>query len=152
MSALDITYRAKTAPEEEIYSCIAECSDNFSSPLGSRVNLKDYSSKIARDTITFEAWAGTKLVGLIAAYFNDPKNHAGYITNVCTAPDFLGKGIASTLMDMCIQYAQKNDFNEIKLEVFKSSNSAINLYKKYHFEIVGDKGNIIDMTLNIDNS
>ncbi len=147
MNTPDITYREKTAPEAAINLHVAECSDSFSPPLGERVNLKDYSSKIAKDAITFEAWAGTKLIGLVAAYFNDPKKQTGYISNVSTDKAFLGKGIATTLMRMCIEYAREHNFNEIKLEADRDSRQAINLYEKYHFKIVARKESVIEMTL-----
>lgn len=46
------------------------------------------------------------------------------------------RGIASKLMESLINYAQNNSISNITLEVNENNISAINLYKKYKFELV----------------
>ena len=45
-------------------------------------------------------------------------------------------GIASKLMEYLINYAINNSISNITLEVNENNLSAINLYKKYKFEVV----------------
>lgn len=45
-------------------------------------------------------------------------------------------GIASKLMEYLINYVKNNNFLNITLEVNESNISALNLYKKYKFELV----------------
>ena len=46
------------------------------------------------------------------------------------------RGIASKLMEFLINYAQNNSIFNITLEVNENNLSAINLYKKYKFDLV----------------
>ena len=48
---------------------------------------------------------------------------------------------------MCIQYAKQQKFKEIKLEVNKNSNKAIDLYKKFGFSNEQFSENYIEMKL-----
>lgn len=45
-------------------------------------------------------------------------------------------GIASKLMEYLINYASCNNISNITLEVNENNTSALNLYKKYKFELV----------------
>ncbi len=46
------------------------------------------------------------------------------------------RGIASKLMDFLIEYSKSNNILNITLEVNENNISAINLYKKYKFDLV----------------
>ena len=50
--------------------------------------------------------------------------------------DYRRCGIASKLMDFLIEYSKNNNILNITLEVNENNTSAINLYKKYKFELV----------------
>ena len=82
MPISSIHYKIKEAAAGDIYCHLKECNNNFIPPLSARVALDDYAKKIFDNAITFEAWSDDVLVGLIAAYFNDPDNITGHITNV----------------------------------------------------------------------
>lgn len=128
-----IRYEIKSATEENIFKHLYVCKDNFVPSLDQTVDLAEYAKKIFEKAVTFEAWSGGVLAGLIAVYFNDVENRTGFITNVSLVKEYIGKGIANKLLDMCIDYARKNDFKEIKLEVKKNNEPAINLYRKNGF-------------------
>ncbi len=49
--------------------------------------------------------------------------------------DYRRCGIASKLMDFLIEYSKSNNILNITLEVNENNLSAINLYKKYKFEV-----------------
>ncbi len=51
------------------------------------------------------------------------------------------RGIASKLMDYLINYAINNNISNITLEVNENNISALNLYKKYKFEMVSRREN-----------
>ena len=144
-------YTIKTANEEKILSHLRKCNANFIPPLNKRTILYDYSKKIFEKSITFEAWEKGTLTGLICAYFNDTEKGIGYITNVSTVKYFMGKGIASTLLNMCIKYGKQHNFKRIELEVSKNSFTAIKLYNKIGFHISENKGDQFLMTLEINN-
>jgi ribosomal protein S18 acetylase RimI-like enzyme len=142
-----IKYKTKTATTKEIYSHLKECNDYFCPQLDKRVNVEEYSKKLFENSVTFEAWTNKIIIGLIAAYFNDKINNVGYITTVSLISRYTGSGIASELMDICINYAKQNYFKAINLEVHKDNTKAINLYHKFGFLDYGNKDEFILMKL-----
>lgn len=149
METNEIEYKIKTAVENDIFAHLQECTDNFSPPLNKRVNIKEYSQKIFDKSMTFEAWKNQILVGLIAAYLNESSGRSVYITNVSVMKDFMGLGIASTLLSECIEYARKKNRKEIKLEVGKENIQAISLYRKFGFMNDDVKNDFLKMKMEI---
>ena len=143
----EIEFRVKTATEGILFSHLLACNTNFTPPLSEKVDLAKYSKKIFDNAITFEAWKNEILVGLVAAYYNDPSHHSGFITNVSLIREFMGKGIATSLISHCIDYGRYSDFSEILLEVQKSNTAARKLYKTAGFVDIGSQSENILMKL-----
>jgi ribosomal-protein-alanine N-acetyltransferase len=137
------------ASEQEIYSHLMKCNKNYTPSLDKRVNIQEYSSKIFSKAVTFEAWSEETLVGLVAAYFNNYDDRIGYITSVSTDKFYMGKGIATTLIKLCIDYARQHSFRTIFLEVIKANDEAIIFYKKLKFKEAEDKQISIIMKLDV---
>lgn len=133
MSITSITYKTKTASEQDLLNHLSECRKSYTQHLSKEVDLISYSRKIAKNAITFEAWSGNKLAGLLAIYLNNSEHGFGYITNISVLLEFAGKGIASELMFQCFNYAMKKNFYEIQLRVNEPNIRAINFYKKHNF-------------------
>jgi ribosomal protein S18 acetylase RimI-like enzyme len=148
---MNIDYKINTAKEEEIFTHLSSCNSNFRPPLDEKVDIQDYSNKIFNNSVRFEAWAENTLIGLVATYYNDLENHVGFITNVSVIKRFMGRGIASELMNKCISYAKKNHFREISLEVSKESKEAIYVYEKIGFQKFESKDDFLLMKLVIVN-
>ena len=144
-------YKTKTATEADIYCHLKACNDNFCPRLDKRINIKEYSKKLYDNSVTFEAWANSILIGLAAAYFNDMENYTGYITNVSITKEYMESGIATELMNMCIRYAKQYKVKEIKLEVNKYNSPAIQLYNKFGFIDYKNKDNFMLMKLGVSN-
>lgn len=126
-----------------------ECSNDFIPPLDEKVNLEEYSKKLFEKAITFEAWEARHLVGLVAAYFNDPEKNSGYITSVSTNNKYSGEGVAKLLLKRCIDYAGEKNFKEIKLEVSGKNDKAIQLYKKFDFAVIETRNDSLIMKRDI---
>lgn len=141
-----VTYKIATASAEEIAKHLNAC--DFEPPLENRVDVIEYAKKLFEKSITFEGWVGDKLVGLVASYFNE--NDVGFISNVSTLDEFKGNRIASQLMGMCIQYAERMNFKALTLEVSLTNHGAIKLYTKFNFYNVGVRDELIIMRLEID--
>jgi ribosomal protein S18 acetylase RimI-like enzyme len=152
MKYSDIIYTTKTANEQELHLHLKECDNDFIPPLSKRVNLDEYSLKLYERSVTFEAWSDQRIIGLIAAYFNNFQEAAGFITSVSVVSEFKGLGVASHLMSDCIKYAQNAQFTSILLEVNKASIPAINLYKKFGFADSESNEKVMMMKLIIPNS
>lgn len=71
-----------------------------------------------------------KTVGYIGLYkiFNE-----GDITNIAISPEYRGQGIGGMLMDSVINMAEKENIENLMLEVRQSNAVAINLYEKKGF-------------------
>ena len=59
------------------------------------------------------------------------------IMNIAVRKDMRKLGIGSALLQHLINFSKEQDASSITLEVNENTVSAINLYKKYHFEQVG---------------
>lgn len=147
MEIVKIKYKIKTATTKEIFSHLKKCDKDFSPPLSERVNIKEYSEKIFKKSVTFEAWKEELLIGLVATYFNDNYENFAFVTNVSVLRDFMGLGIASELLNKCIEYAIKESFSEIRLFVGKDNNQAIGLYQKFGFTIDGFDAGFLKMKI-----
>jgi ribosomal protein S18 acetylase RimI-like enzyme len=109
------------------------------------VKIEEYAEKIFKLAVTFEAWVKGRLVGLIAAYFNNPESKSGFITNVSVIKSYTGRGIAAKLLMMTVDYANQNHFSEIKLEVDRNNSKAIGLYTKFGFQPVNEIQGLLHM-------
>jgi ribosomal protein S18 acetylase RimI-like enzyme len=146
MDANTISYKVNTASEKEIHSHLSESNSSFIPPLSERVNILDYSKKLFERSVTFEAWADNKLIGLIAAYFDKETNNS-FITNVSVAKAYGNLGIAGNLLNMCIDHLTENKGNEIQLEVHKENLPAISFYTKFNFFKAGTKEDMLILKL-----
>jgi ribosomal protein S18 acetylase RimI-like enzyme len=138
MEKVEVIYKIKTATEGQILAHLKECNENFRPPLDERVDVVEYSRKLYGKSITFEAWRGNDLVGLLAVYLNKGTRNSAYITNVSVSKSSMGMGIASTLLHNCVGYAIEQDCKEIALEVHKANRQALGLYRKFDFMITDE--------------
>ena len=126
-----------TSTLEQIEEHLNECSKNFTPPLSSYVNIKEYSNKIYNKSTRLEVFEGDKLVGLIACYSNNEEYV--WVTNVSTTTP--GKGVAEHLLKILF----KNTHKSIKLEVNKNNERAIKFYSKNKFTQIEEKPNVFVM-------
>lgn len=71
----------------------------------------------------------------------------GHITNIAVHPDFRGQGIGNMLVEGLLEECKKKGISYLTLEVRRSNQVAINLYKKYGFEIYGIRKNYYQDTM-----
>ena len=116
---------------------LRQCDNRFYPRLSGRVDLGNYSKKLALFADRFEAWQKNRLVGLVAAYLNNPKSRQGFISSVSVCGDFERRGLASELMQKCIQLARDKDRNMLELEVSEIDKSKRAFYFKHGFALSG---------------
>ncbi|BAT72062.1 ribosomal-protein-alanine N-acetyltransferase [Thermosulfidibacter takaii ABI70S6] len=75
-----------------------------------------------------------KVVGFVVLWIMSPE---AYLANIAVDPDYQGKGIGSTLLREVVRICEEEMVSSLVLEVRVSNKSAINLYKKFGFEMVG---------------
>ncbi|WOK06294.1 GNAT family N-acetyltransferase [Imperialibacter roseus] len=152
MVSTELFFRINTALWTDIANHLNDCKENFSPCLDTKVNINEYANKIRSNAVTFEAWAQDRLVGLVAAYFNDDTHGIGYITNVSTVKAYFGMGVAGNLLSNCIEYGKVRNYHKIGLEVNCQAKPAIHLYKKHNFEANHRDGEVLKMSLKLNRS
>ena len=145
-----IEYFIGQASEAQIASHLRTCDGTFIPPLSNRIDIDGYAHKIIVKAQRFEAWAGGTLTGLVAAYCNSLDHGTAFVTSVSVLPGFQGKGIASRLMEQCIDKARKLGFARIELEVDGGNRAAILLYEKHGFTAMGELKPSLKMTLDVE--
>lgn len=65
----------------------------------------------------------------------------GHITNVAVKPGFRNRKIADGIMNVLIDFTVKEGILHHTLEVRRSNDPAINLYKKHGFAVEGERKN-----------
>jgi ribosomal-protein-alanine N-acetyltransferase len=140
-----LEYTLNKASAVEIAAHLSSCDADFVPTLSSRVEICSYAEKIARNAIRIEAWAGSLLVGLVAAYCNDHKELTAYISSVSVLKTWGRKGIAAKLLMQCIDLAKANGMQQISLEVASENTAAIKLYERSGFVTSGLKAPFVCM-------
>jgi RimJ/RimL family protein N-acetyltransferase len=87
-----------------------------------------------------EGKGGKKLVGnlTLSAQRNLKKMKHVRVLAMLIIDGYREKGVGSALMDYAISWAKKNkEIEKISLSVFSTNERAINLYKKFGFEVEG---------------
>jgi ribosomal-protein-alanine N-acetyltransferase len=131
----NLEFKINTVSHNDLLKFYLDNDNSFSPSLSEQVNIADYVKKIKDNATTFEVW-DNNIVGLIAGYFNDTEGKKAYITSVIISPNYQGRGIASRLLREVIDYACKNNFVSIGLEVQQSNEKALSIYKKFNFKII----------------
>ena len=142
-----IEYLSNTASVGEIAEHLSNCDADFEPPLSSRVRLGGYAKKIAAQSTRFEAWSGSKLVGLLAIYCNETGKCVAYITNVSVLRRHARNGIANCLVSRAVKYAKESGMSQIRLEVALENVRAISLYGKNGFVLCGENRSPMTMAL-----
>ena len=95
----------------------------------------------SRDDIMLIAKDADKIVGSVSlARLPRRMNHRGDLS-VSVLKDYWNKGIGGRLLAEIIDFARKNSFEIIDLQVRSDNSAAIHLYEKYGFKIVGERPN-----------
>lgn len=149
MNRSNLQYKTKTASRQAIINHLQECADYFIPPLYTYVNINNYAEKIYSESMTFESWDGSNLIGLIAAYFNDEKSGVGYITNISVIKQYQSHGIASQLLKTTIDYGKVNNFTRLMLEIRNTNKRILKLYNKFGFVIAKQNTDTITISVNL---
>jgi ribosomal protein S18 acetylase RimI-like enzyme len=129
----------------DIKKHLLRCNDSFIPPLASRVDIDGYSAKLSEKAVTFGAFYGEELVGLVAAYFSKTQEGEAFISNVSVTEEFTGTGLAHELLDLCINYACEHQFSEIVLEVSELNLRAVKFYRNHGFRTLSKNGDQLKM-------
>lgn len=137
---MNLIYKVGTASREQMYTLLQACDQNFAPRLSSRVNLLDYANKIYEKAVSFEAWDGDALVGMMNGYFNDMSTLSAYFTHISILKEYMGKRIGSTLMKMGLEHAWRLGFKRARAEMSRNNVAIHRLVARAGFRVVDDSG------------
>jgi len=120
--------------KEELYNIHFLCDNDFIPALSSRVDLKEYTTKLYKNADFVILRKDNIIAGLVALYCNDFDNYSAYISSVCILPEFRGLKLGNVLIEECIKYCKEKGMKSITLEVSKENLVALNLYSKFGFK------------------
>ena len=138
MSGDDVRFLDGASTADDIRNHLLACDTQFRPQLSERVDIETYARKLAERAHTEEAWHGSSLVGLVAAYFA-ANGESCYITNVSVIAGFTGRGIATRLLRNLVAHPECRDVATIELEVSSQSIGAIRLYTGLGFRTVEER-------------
>jgi len=125
------------ASQAQIAKHLRACDASFVPPLHQRVDIDNYAAKLAAKAECFEAWSGAELVGLLAAYCRQPQASEVFVSNLSVTPAWHGRGMASALLQVCIDHARQAGCERLVLKVSHGNVAAAVFYKKRGFAVVG---------------
>lgn len=147
---LRVDFEFSKTDAEQVAAHLNACDSSFVQELSRRVDIVEYSHKIAEKALRFEAWLEDKLIGLVAVYCNAADKKVAFVTNVSVLSEMQGKGIGHQLMQNCITHVKLLGFFCLELEVEGSNSVARRLYEKLGFRVRSTDSNTLIMTYNLE--
>ncbi|WP_312778638.1 GNAT family N-acetyltransferase [Pseudescherichia sp.] len=132
-------FRQNSVCQDAIAAHFAACEPAFVLALREQTDIDLYSEKIIRLARCFEAWEQEKLIGLVAAYYNQDASTA-YITNVSVLPMYQSQNVGSQLITLCIDALTLAGAKKIALDVAVDNTRAKQFYIKHAFIPQGING------------
>jgi len=145
----NVMYKMNSADALDIANHLHICDPYFNPSLSSRLLINTYANKLFEKSQRFEFWDDCSLIGLVAAYCNDPLQRTSFITSVSIIPTYHGQGLAKKLILICIDHLKQKSFTSIELEVYDQNNIAKNLYHNLGFSESHNNGSYLTLTLPI---
>lgn len=109
------------------------------------VSLEEYFFKIKSNAEFFVHYSGSKCVGFVAFYCNDPKKEIAFISLVLISPEHRGQRVAESLMGCVFAVLKARGFKSCQLEVRTSNFSALALYRRIGFSVFLEKKSTVMM-------
>lgn len=120
--------------DSHVLSLLKQLDNYFYPALSKRVNLNIYADKlISKGSIDLAYSTNGEPVGLIGYYCNDTESGAAYISVLGVLPKYQGKGIARTLLQMCIANCRTQNMKTVTVKTEKQNQKALKLYTKHGF-------------------
>ena len=144
----EIIKPSSTMPKR-IENFLKKIDKNFYEPLSTRVNLKDYSEKLAEKATNIFLMLSLNDVAHTAIYNLDNQSKI-FVSNFGVVSRHQGKGIGNLLYKLVQNYATDSKFLSIELEADYRDANLIKFYKQRGFKKMSDyllKRNLLLKTL-----
>lgn len=109
------------------------------------VSVEDYVEKLLINANVYAYFnLSSEIIAVIAIYTNDTISKNAYIPILSVKKNWLGKGLASSLVEQAIQIAKINFMKTITVKTWHPNTKAISLYSKFNFIIIEkDNSNVL---------
>jgi len=124
-----------TLDESHIDGIIAIEKTSFQQPWQRISFLNELSCRDALDVVVLDPLGGQILAYACLRLTLDEI----HLLKIAVAPRWRRRGMATWLLDFCFGLAQRQDARKVYLEVRRSNVSAIDLYDKVGFQIIGTR-------------
>jgi ribosomal-protein-alanine N-acetyltransferase len=124
-----------TLDESHIDGIIAIEKASFQQPWQRISFLDELSCRDALDVVALES-LGRQILAYACLRLTLDEIH---LLKIAVAPRWRRRGVATGLLDYCFGLAQRRDARKVYLEVRRSNGSAIELYNKIGFQIIGTR-------------
>jgi ribosomal-protein-alanine N-acetyltransferase len=124
-----------TLDENHIDGIIAIEKTSFQQPWQRVSFLNELSCRDALDVVALDPLGRRILAYAISRVTRDEI----HLLKIAVAPPWRRRGIATRLLDFCFGLAQRRNARKVYLEVRRSNVSALNLYSKIGFQIIGTR-------------
>lgn len=124
----------------DAFHWLGACDEMFVPPKWTESRLKLYADKLANNArwITLADDVTSQKMGCCAYYLNE-ENQFAYISIIAIAKAFRGRGYGKQIIQRLVE-SVSGRYHYILLEVSKSNNRGLGLYRQYGFEIKEDRG------------
>lgn len=123
---------------KDVINFVKFIDNEFPIKLSNLVNIEDYIKKLITYGNVLVAKDKNKIVGICAGYMNDIEKYNAYISILGIDSEYRKLGIATGLVNVFIEKANKCGMKRIFLETHKENFSALNFYKKNEFIVLED--------------
>ncbi len=114
--------------------------------------IDEYVTKIYENATIIPYFGQSSLNGFISYYNNDPAKLNAFLTMLFVADHYQGNGIGKLLLNTSIADLKRKGFVNYSLEVLKTNQKAIDLYRKFGFEVQEDRGKLWLMSMALNSS
>lgn len=126
---------------EHIKALLAE-SNSFGEDLIASSKIDGYAEKICNNANIICIYREGKLAGFIAYYDNNIDHGIGYLTMLVIAKEHRSKGFGKLLLESSLRDLKNKKFIKYRLEVLKKNKKTLDLYVKYGFVRMEDRGKV----------
>ena len=121
---------------DALYGYLSSVIDDFNPGATSLTGLQGYVEKLVQNgrVIAAITVASTKVVaGILAGYFNNPKQGFSYVSAFHVLAPFRRMHIGRMLMDKAVEISRAGGFKSIRLKVDKPNHGGIGFYERFGF-------------------
>ena len=110
--------------------------EQLAKSIQNKIDIEEYISKLISFATIIPFYTGSVLKAFVAYYSNDHLKQNAFLTLIVVEEKSRGEGLGKLLLETSINDLISKGFKNYRLEVEKSNEKALELYKKYGFQIV----------------